>query len=139
MLELIMPDKRGLRKGDCCVSISGKFKRVLLFKGAYEDMRLYYGQDFEFVQFFTDKETLGRFWIRPGTKELPGVSRVALNPKNGTRTISAAYLLKALGWSLEVGVRCPISWDSENNAAVVIINSSISALSDGFHPRRRLV
>ena len=123
MLELIMPDKRGLRKGDCCVSISGKFKRVLLFKGAYEEMRFYYGQDFEFVQFFTDKETLGRFWIRPGAKELPGVSRVALNPNNGTRTISASYVLKALGWECEQSVRCPLEWDPENHAALVIMTT----------------
>ncbi len=124
MLELIVPDAGSIRRGEPFVSVSGKFNRILLFKGAYEEMRLHYGQDFEFVQFFVDKERLGRFWIRPGTKELPGVSRVALNPNNGTRTISVSYLLKSLGWQSEQSVRCPISWDSENNAAEVIITTA---------------
>ncbi len=40
MLELIMQDKRGLRKRDCCVSISGKFKRILLFQESHKLMKI---------------------------------------------------------------------------------------------------
>ena len=107
MLELIMPDKRGLRKGDCCVSISGKFKRILLFQESHKLMKIEYGKDFDYVQFWADPAQPDRFWIKPVAKAAVGATRIIMNPNNGTRTISVSYLLKSLGW--ECGAECPLS------------------------------
>ena len=120
MLELILPDSGGPRRGDCCVSISGKFRRILLFKEAYAEICFHHGQDFEYVQFLVDREKPDRFWMRPAVKEACGSARIVRNPRNGTRTMSAAYLFKALGWESERSVGYPLMWDAENDAAVVI-------------------
>ena len=65
MLELIVPDTGGLRRGDCCISISGRFNRILVFREAYAKMRLHQGADFDYVQFLADKDKPGIFWMRP--------------------------------------------------------------------------
>ncbi len=120
MLELIVPDASSRHRGQSYVSISGKFSRILLYKEAYAEMKGRHGRDFEFVQFFSDRQEPGRFWIRPATKEAPGSARIVLNQANGTRTISAAHMLKVLNWEPEQSVRCPLMWDEENSAAVVL-------------------
>ncbi len=120
MLELIVPDGGRRRRGESVISISRKFSRILLYKEAYAEMKRSYGTDFEYVQFFSDRQEPGRFWIKPAAKEAPGSARIVLNPANGTRTISAAHLLKVLNWEPEQSVRCPLMWDEENSAAVVI-------------------
>ncbi|MFH0851435.1 MAG: hypothetical protein V1876_01670 [Candidatus Peregrinibacteria bacterium] len=120
MLELIVPDAGGLRKGESVVSISGKFSRILLYKEAYAEMKRCCGEDFEYVQFFSDRQEPDRFWIKPATKEALGRARIVLNQANATRTISVAHLLKVLNWDLEQSVRCPMRWDEENSAAVVL-------------------
>ncbi len=125
MLELIVPDAGSLRRGEPFVSVSGKFRRILLFQEAYKLMRLEHGQDFNYVQFWNDKDHNDRFWIKPVAKGIVGAVRIIINPNNGTRTISVSYLLKSLGWECEQSVRCPISWDSENNAAEVIITTAL--------------
>jgi len=81
MLELILPHA-SFRKGECCVSASGKFKRILIFKQAYEEMKDHHDNDFQFVHFLADKERPDRFWISRATKELQGSSQIVLNPKN---------------------------------------------------------
>ena len=124
MLELIVPERGGPRRGDCCVSISGRFRRVLIFKEAYEEMKVHRGEDFEHVQFWADKERPDRFWIRPAAKEAPGSARIVLNPGNGTRTVSVSYVLKFLDWKTQNSVRCSLQWDTENKAAVVNIGTN---------------
>ena len=109
MLELIVPDAGSIRRGEPFVSVSGKFRRILLFQEAYKLMRLEHGHDFNYVQFWNDKDHNDRFWIKPVAKGIVGAVRVIINPNNGTRTISASYLLKALGWRCEQSVRCPTS------------------------------
>ena len=86
-------------------------------------MSLQHGQDFEFVQFWNDKDHHGPILDKTGCQGSSGAVGIMINPNNGTRTISASYLLKSLGWQSEQSVRCPISWDSENNAAVVIMTT----------------
>jgi hypothetical protein len=119
MLELIVADGGSNRRGERCVSVSGKLHRILIHKEAYAEMKLRYGEDFEYVQFWIDSERPERFWMKPSTREAAGTSRIALNRQNGTRTISAVHVLRALGWKSEDSVRCPLEWDSENEAAVV--------------------
>jgi len=84
------------------------------------EMRRYHGRDFGYVQFWADSDHPDRFWIRPAAREDGGSARIVLNPKNGTRTVSAAFLLKSLDWKAKGSVRYPLRWDSENDAAVVI-------------------
>jgi hypothetical protein len=120
MLELIVPDAGSPYRGECYVSISGKFRRILLYKEAYAEMRRNHKKDFDYVQFWSDSERPNRFWIRAATKGAEGCTRIVLNPRNGSRTISAAYLLKFLDWSRERSLRCPLRWDMANDAAVVL-------------------
>jgi hypothetical protein len=124
MLELIAAETGSARRGDCCVTISGRLRRILIFKEAYEMMRGHHGSDFDCVQFWGDKEQPDRFWIKSATKELPGSTRIVVNPKNRTRTISVAHLLRFLAWGTEQSVRCPLAWDLENHGAVVIFAST---------------
>lgn len=121
MLELIVAETGGARRGDCCVTISGKLRRILIFKEAYEMMRSHHGSDFDCVQFWGDKEQPDRFWIKPVTSEVSGSTRIVVNPKNRTRTISVAYLLRFLAWDAEQSVRCPLAWAPEKHAAVVTV------------------
>lgn len=123
MLELMVPDGGGLRRGACCVSISGKFRRILIFKEAYDEMRQHCGHDFSHVQFWSDRYQPDRFWMRPVTEGAEACSRVVLNPVNKTRSISASHVLKRLGWKTEQSVRCSLGWDVENNAAVVSLGT----------------
>jgi hypothetical protein len=123
MLELIVPDACSPRRGESYVSISGKFRRILLYKDAYAEMRQNHGRDFDYVQFLSDSQQPDRFWIRPATKGAEGGTRIVLNVANGTRTISAAYVLKFLEWSREQSIRCPLRWDSANNAAAVSLET----------------
>ena len=102
------------------MSISGKFRRILIFKEAYDEIKRHSGNDFSCVQFWSDREQPDRFWMRPVSEGAEGSARIALNAANGTRTISAAYLLKFLDWSRERSLRCPLRWDMANNAAVVL-------------------
>ncbi len=110
-------------EGEPFVSVSGKFRRILLFQEAYKLMRLEHGQDFNYVQFWNDKDHNDRFWIKPVVKAVVGAVRIIINPNNGTRTINASYVLKALGWECEQSVRCPLEWDPENHAALVIMTT----------------
>jgi hypothetical protein len=121
MLKLIVPDRGGVRNGEPFVSISGKLKRILIFQGTYTLMKLKHGDDFDHVQFWTDTDQPHRFWIKPVADGEKGSVRIAINSANSTRTISAAYLLKALDWKEKQSVRCPLEWDSRNNAAMVVI------------------
>ena len=120
MLELIVPDASSRHRGQCYVSISGKFSRMVLYKQAYELMVLYHGQDIDYVQFWSDNQRHDRFWIKPTAKEATGSTRIVLNPANGTKTISAAHLLKFLNWRSDRSIRCPLMWDTENKAAMVL-------------------
>ena len=72
MLELIVPDANSRHRGQCYVSISGKFSRMVLYKEAYELMVRYHGQDIDYVQFFSDSQRHDRFWIKPAAKEATG-------------------------------------------------------------------
>ncbi len=123
MLELIVPDAGSVRRGEPFVSVSGKFRRILLFQEAYKLIKREHGEDFDYVQFWSDKDHPDRFWIKPAAKETVGSARIIINQANGTRTISASYVLKALGWECEQSVRCPMEWDPENHAALVIMTT----------------
>jgi hypothetical protein len=123
MLELILHDGASSKRGQCYVSISGKFHRILIYKEAYAEMSLKQGQDFDHVQLFGDRDQPDRFWIKPSIKGMTGSTRIALNAANGTRTISATSLLKYLVWGTEQSVRCPLDWDAHNHAAVVVIDT----------------
>lgn len=123
MLELIVPDAYRPHRGESYVGISGKFRRLLPYKEAYAEMRQNHGRDFDYVQFLSDTKQPDRFWIRPATKEAEGGTRIMLNVANGSRTISVANVLTFLRWSREQSIRCPLRWDSANNAAVVSLET----------------
>ena len=81
MLELIVPDAGSIRRGEPFVSVSGKFRRILLFQEAYKLMRLEHGQDFNYVQFWNDKDHNDRFWIKPVAKGDSGGGQDYNQPK----------------------------------------------------------
>lgn len=121
MLTIIRPERGGPLRREPWVSISGKFNRITLFRGAYELMMQQHGGAFGFVKFAIDKDQLGTFWMIPRDKEDLECVRIVLNRQNKTRTLGATHLLRSLGWTGEETVRCPVIWDSENGAARVLL------------------
>ena len=118
--------RKGWRRGEDYISLSGAHRRILLFKRVYELMRERIGKDFEFVELLVDSKSKSKFWMRPNDKDGMPIGRTGKN-----KVVTITPLLDALDWTTKETVRAPVSWDGKNKAFMVDLKKAIKIKGSG--------